>query len=58
MVALDILEQPTREAPLIAAAVLLDFDVYARPGALCGLECRSLIDFVEEGLVLLLQPIL
>ena len=43
LVALDILEQPGSDAPLIAAAVLLDFDVYARPGALCGLECRSLI---------------
>ena len=56
LVALDILEQPNSDAPLIAAAVLLDFDVYARPGALCGLECRSLIAVTGSRFCLVFFP--
>ena len=41
--ALQVLELPDPEAPLAAAAILIDFDVCARPGALCGLQCRSFI---------------
>ena len=57
MAALDTLEHcPEREAPLIAAAILLDFDCYARPGAICGLQCRSLIAVDESRFCLVFFP--
>ena len=40
----------------IAAAVLLDFDAYARPGSLCGLECRSLISVDGSRFCLVFFP--
>ena len=49
---LSVLESPEPNAPLAAAAILISFLVYARPGALCGLQCRSLISLDQKRLCL------
>ena len=57
MAALDTLEHCLeQEAPLIAAAILLDFDCYARPGAICGLQCRSLIAVDDSRFCIVFFP--
>ena len=56
LAALQVLEMPDPLAPLAAAAILLCFDGYSRPGALCGLMCESLISLDQQRWCLIFFP--